>query len=245
MLMGERLEPMNGPDEPAETGGTSTTDARLQLLIAEYEWVSGLIRYYREVEVKALAGTGLVLSGVGAAFAALQSSSNPDAVNALGLVFAIAASIVAFVLPVVFMANMRGLRAVVYVREWLHPLAAELVRDPRFLAWESVAERLYIALAGRLGQVLKPVLSAAVVIFLIGTASLLLVVAACTVEYSPWSRAIAAVAAAFDLVFMFTAFRFARLRELRGNVEINLLPEIEKKAARSARFPHAAGGPPR
>ena len=47
------------PDE----AGSAPGDARALLLVAEYTWVTGLIRYYREVELKALVGTGLVLSG--------------------------------------------------------------------------------------------------------------------------------------------------------------------------------------
>jgi hypothetical protein len=68
--------------------------------------------------------------------------------------------------------------AVVHVREWLHPLAAELAGDVRFLAWKAVAVKPYAALAGPFGRVLKPVLSAAVVVFLIGAASISLAVAA-------------------------------------------------------------------
>ena len=128
-----------GADEPPRPSGPP--DARLQLLVAEYTWVAGLVRYYREVELKALAGTGLVLSGVGAAFAALRAADSPDAGAAIGVVLAIGAAITAFVLPVVLMASMRGLRAVVYVREWLHPLAARLAQDARFLACETVARR--------------------------------------------------------------------------------------------------------
>ena len=166
-------------------------DARLQLLVAEYTWVAGLVRYYREVELKALAGTGLVLSGVGAAFAALRAADSPDADAAIGVVLAIGAAITAFVLPVVLMASMRGLRAVVYVREWLHPLAAELAQDARFLAWETVAGELYAGLAGRFGRHVGPLLSSAVVVLLVGGASLALVAAAWIVEASAWSRAIA------------------------------------------------------
>jgi hypothetical protein len=206
-------------------------EARLQLLLAEYTWVSGLIRYYREVELKALFGTGLVLSGVGAAFAALRAADDEDAVEAIGLVFAIAASITAFVLPVVMMASMRGQRAVVYVREWLHPLAAELTQDARFLAWESVAAPLYTALAGRSGRAL----SATVVVVLIGAASLALVVAAWTVEPSAWARRIAALAAACDVTFMYAAVRFARRGELRGSISSELRAELEQQASRAAR----------
>ena len=218
------------PDE----AGSAPGDARALLLVAEYTWVTGLIRYYREVELKALVGTGLVLSGVGAAFAALRASENEQAPEAMGMVFAIAASITAFVLPVVLMANMRGMRAVVYAREWLHPLAAELA-DPRFLAWEAVAGSLYESMTGKHVRTLRWVVSAAVVIFLIGAASLGLVVAAWTVEWSAWSRVIASAAAVCDLAFMYLAFRFARLSELRSTVPDSLVRELEAKAARHAR----------
>jgi hypothetical protein len=239
---------MANPAETTEPNDPDPAEAGLQLLVAEYTWVSGLIRYYREVELKALVGTGLVLSGVGAAFAALRASENPDAADAIGLVFAIGAWITAFAVPVVVMANMRGLRAVIYVREWLHPLASELARDARFLAWETVAGELYASLAGRYGRVLKPVLSAAVVVFLIGVASLALVVAAWTVEPSPWSRIVAAVAAGCDLIFMYVAFHFSRISELRENVPLTVLAELNARAARAGRYKVADGArstPPR
>ena len=227
--------PMSGAVGPGESRDLPVAEARLQILLAEYTWVSGLVRYYREVELKALAATGLVLSGVGAAFAALRASESDDAISAIGLVFAIAASIIAFVLPVVLMASMRGMRAVVYVREWLHPLAAEIADDARFLAWEAVSGELFDSLTGPLGRRLKSALSAAVVVFLIGTASLALVVAAWTVEPSPWSRGIAGLAAACDLAFMFTAYRFSAIRVLRLNVTADVLPGLEGRAARFAR----------
>jgi hypothetical protein len=227
---------MADPAEPAEPNDLHTAEAGLQLLVAEYTWVSGLIRYYREVEFKALVGTGLVLSGVGAAFAALRASENPDAAGAIGLIFAIGAWITAFALPVVVMANMRGLRAVIYVREWLHPLATELARDARFLAWETVAGKLYASLAGRYERVLKPVLSTAVVVLLIGVASLALVVAAWTVEPSPSSRIVAAVAASCDLILMCVAFRFSHIKELRENVPLTLVADLDAKAAEAGRY---------
>jgi hypothetical protein len=153
----------------------------------------------------------------------------------LGWVFAIAASITAFVLPVVVMANMRGMRAVVHVREWLHPLAAELAGDVRFLAWKAVAGEPYAALAGRFGRVLKPVLSAAAAVFLIGAASISLAVAAWTAEHSTWSRAIAGAATLCDATFMYAAFRFARLSELRKTVPCGRRAELVTRAAHFAR----------
>jgi hypothetical protein len=222
---------------PAELTDSAITDSRLQLLIAEYTWVSGLIRYYREVELKALAATGLVLSGVGAAYAALSASENRSAGDAIGVVFAIAACITAFVLPVVLMANRRGLRAVVYVREWLHPLAAEMTGDARFLAWESVAGGLYVGLARRRHRhMIRPALTSAVVFCLIGAASVSLVIAAWTVKHSPWSRIIGTGAAALDLLFIFAAVRFEVMGALRENVPPQLHRDLMATAARHARL---------
>jgi hypothetical protein len=235
----ERLRAMGDPLRPGGPSGPGPVDARLQLLVAEYTWVTGLIRYYREVELKALFGTGLVLSGVGAAFAALRASDNPDAADAIGLVFAIAASITAFVLPVVVMANMRGMRAVVYVREWLHPLSAELAQDARFLAWEAVTRELYDALAGRLGVLMKPMLSAAVVVCLIGATSLALAAAAFFVEHSTSSRAIGGAAAVCDLIFICAALRFASRSELGHSLSTEDRTKLVKTASNVAGLSNA------
>jgi hypothetical protein len=215
--------------------------ARIQVLVAEYTWVSGLIRYYREVELKALAGTGLVLSGVGAAFAALHASQNDQAVHAIGIVFAIAAAITAFALPVVVMANLRGMRAVVYLREWLHPLAAELTGDARFLAWEAVAPPMAVMVADGFGELLKAVVSSTVVVFLIAAASLLLAVAGATVEHTVWSRAIAAAAGAADVVFFCLALRLASLSHAGSGPPPERIGELECTAATSARWPKVDG----
>jgi hypothetical protein len=217
---------MSGSPPPFQAVERAPIEARVQLLVAEFTWVAGLIRYYREVELKALAGTGLVLSGVGAAFGALRVSNHPQADDAIGIVFAIAALITAFVLPVVVMANLRGARAVSYVREWLHPLAAELAADDRFLAWERVASGVHRHVSGRVASALKPMLSGAVVVFLIGTASLALVIAAWTVEHSSWSRILGAAAAVCDAVFMGVALALARLSERGGALSDSARAEL-------------------
>jgi hypothetical protein len=164
-----------------------------------------------------------VLSGVGAAYAALRASDHPGADDDIGLVFAVGALIIALVRPVVVMANMRGLRAVVYVRNWLHPLATQLTDDWRYLAWESVAGPLYGAVTGRVAAgasgrrrpwwraVVRWLPSTMPVALLIGAASLSLVVAACTIEHSMWSRWIAGAAAVSDVVFISMAFHFVRV----------------------------------
>ena len=53
-------------------------DAAPSLVVAEYESVSQLIPLYRQMETFVLAGTGLIVSGAIAAFAALTSGEHPD-----------------------------------------------------------------------------------------------------------------------------------------------------------------------
>ena len=48
-------------------------------MIAEYQSVAGLIEYFREVELKALGGAGLVLSVVAAGYAAENSKESMSA----------------------------------------------------------------------------------------------------------------------------------------------------------------------
>ena len=119
-------------------------DARVQVLLAEYEFVTGLIKYYRDVELRALFGTGLVLTAVAAAVAAIESTDAPAGPNrgAEALLLAIAALVPSVLLIIVIMAKSRGMRAVVYVRDGLRPLARELTGHQGLLEWETRASDL-------------------------------------------------------------------------------------------------------
>lgn len=123
--------------------GRPVSDAEIQLLVAEYNFVSGLIPFYRGVEMKALAGTGLVLSAVAGAFGALEAAKSPSR-PAEGVLLGIAALIPAMLLLVEVMALTRLRRASLHIAEHLHPLASELLGDDtRFLRWElGPTERL-------------------------------------------------------------------------------------------------------
>jgi hypothetical protein len=53
-------------------------ERKVQLLIAEYNFVSGLITFYRSVELRALGGTGLMLTAIAAAVAAFEAADEPN-----------------------------------------------------------------------------------------------------------------------------------------------------------------------
>jgi hypothetical protein len=157
-------------------------NAQLQLVIAEYQSVAGLIKYFREVELKALAGAGLVLSVVAAAYAGLAAEDGTEHAQALLLV--IAAWVPAVSLLVVLMATLRGFRAVVYMHDRLNPIAEELTGDRRFLAYEVHADNLFGATLGKkkwLGVIARRLVPGVAVVLLIASASLLLAVLGCAI----------------------------------------------------------------
>jgi hypothetical protein len=116
-------------------------DARVQVLLAEYEFVTGLIKYYREVELRALAANGLVLTAVAAAIAAIESADTPNR-SAQSLLLSIGAWVPSVLLLIVIMAKARGMRAVIYVRERLRERAASITGDDELLEWETLAAGL-------------------------------------------------------------------------------------------------------
>ena len=86
-----------------------------QILIAEFEFVSQLIPFYRRFEITALAGTGLVISAAVAAAAALISGDHPDRVAA-AVVLGLEDGAAALMLLVEVMALTRLRRASGYDR---------------------------------------------------------------------------------------------------------------------------------
>jgi hypothetical protein len=110
-------------------------DAALQLVLAEFQFVAELIPFYRGIEMRALGGTGLVLSGVAAAVTGLEAAETPE-ISAEATLLALAAWVPAFLLLIEIMALTRLRRASLYIAKRLHPLAKELAGDPRVLCWE-------------------------------------------------------------------------------------------------------------
>lgn len=156
-------------------------DAIAQLVMTEYQSVAGLIKYFREVELKALGAAGLVLSVVAAAYAGLAAENGTTHDRAVLL--AIAAWVPAVSLLVVLMATVRGFRAVVFMHDRVHCVATKLTGSEKVLAYEVHADDLFDrALEGQktwLRVIVPWLVPGMPVMFLIASASLLLAALGC------------------------------------------------------------------
>jgi hypothetical protein len=219
-----------------EGAGMDAEGVRLQLLLAEWQWAAGLVQYHRDVELKALAGNGLVISAVAAAYAALEAGEGGDPATAEATVMAVASCVAAFIVLVAVTASMRAMRAASYVREWLHPLATEMSGDGRYLAWELVTDRLYQGLAGPFGRglLLRTVASTTVVV-LVALTSVLLGVAAWVVDDSAGARVIATFGAVCAVGLAFLGVWVAELWERADAAPARLRAELERRAKSSGR----------
>jgi hypothetical protein len=121
-------------EEPAATAKDRDQRA-LDLVVTEFQFVSGLIPFYRGVETTALGGTGLIVSGIVAALAALESADTPKAA-AEGVLLSIGAWAPVVLLLIEIMALTRVVRASAYIADHLHPLAEKITGKPEVLAWE-------------------------------------------------------------------------------------------------------------
>jgi hypothetical protein len=133
---------VGGRPEPDPLAGVSEdrrNQATAEFLLAEYHFLSGLIPFYRQVEMTALAGTGLVLSGVVAALAALEAADRPNRA-AEGVLLAVGAWAPTLLLLVENVALTRLRRASLYIAEDLHPLAVALT-GRQVLSWELAPGR--------------------------------------------------------------------------------------------------------
>jgi hypothetical protein len=121
-------------EEPA-AGAKDRDQGALDLVVAEFQFVSGLIPFYRGVETTALGGTGLIVSGVVAALAALESADTPKAA-AEGILLSAGAWAPVVLLLIEIMALTRVVRASAYIADHLHPLAEEITGRSEVLVWE-------------------------------------------------------------------------------------------------------------
>jgi hypothetical protein len=114
-----------------EDGGSPAAD----LLIAEYQYVSGLIPHYRNVEMLVLAGTGVVATAALAASAALMSGENPRP-SVAAIVLSAAAWGPALLLVVEATALVRVRRASLFIGEKLHKVAKDVTGREDLLTFE-------------------------------------------------------------------------------------------------------------
>ncbi|MCA1671986.1 MAG: hypothetical protein LC799_07205 [Actinobacteria bacterium] len=110
-------------------------DATLTAAVAEYQFVSGLIPFYRTLEMTVLAGTGLVLSGIVAAITAIETSDNPQR-SAEGILLVSAAWVPALLLLIEDVALTRLARASAYIAQCLQPLVETLTGNGLVMGWE-------------------------------------------------------------------------------------------------------------
>jgi len=109
-------------------------DRAVQILIAEYQYVSGLIPFYRRAELVALAATGAVLSVMVAALATLEAADETQR-HAEGILLTLGAWVPVLLLLVEAMALTRLMRASRYIINCLNPIACDLGR-PGLLEFE-------------------------------------------------------------------------------------------------------------
>jgi hypothetical protein len=125
--------------------GEPASDRRIDIVLAEYAWASGLLPFYRQVEMTALGASGVVLSAVASVVAVIESGEGPDRVAEATLLSA-AAWAPTVLLLIEIMALVRIRRAALYIREYLRPLARDLAGDTRLLRWEELSpEELFFA----------------------------------------------------------------------------------------------------
>jgi ClpA/ClpB-like protein len=189
------------PEEEAAAGAIRAFAGRRRELAAsmlerEYEFVSGMIPFYRRVELTALGGAGLVVSSVLAAVAALAGKGSHEAVE--GGLLAGAAWGPAILLLVEAMALTRMRRASLYLRNSLRPLVVELTGEPRLLQWE-LAPSAALREAGH-GRVAG---------MMVSSAGIVLAMALSTLAMSAIGIAIHPTAATLALGLSATAFALA------------------------------------
>jgi hypothetical protein len=122
----------------ASQRGTPTSpesDLVREALLHEYDFVAGLIPFYRRVEITALGGAGVVVSAVLGAVATLEGRDPPNRL-AEATLLSLAGWAPAMLLLLELMALTRLRRASIYIQTVLYPRAARLAEDPLLLRWE-------------------------------------------------------------------------------------------------------------
>lgn len=104
---------------------TERDQLQLDAVLSEYNYVSGLIPKYRDVEARALSTVGLVLAGLASVVAALMASEAHDR-HVEGGIVAISAWIFALFGSVQLTAQLRILRASRYLQRYVYPQLEEL-----------------------------------------------------------------------------------------------------------------------
>lgn len=113
----------------------SRDDRAISILTSEYTFVSGLIPFYRRVEIAALGGTGATIAALLAFIGALEATQDPDRALEAALL-SLASLVPTLLLLLELMALTRVMRASAYIRTHIYPVARELSARDDLLLWE-------------------------------------------------------------------------------------------------------------
>lgn len=127
--------PFDDSVSASELDARSRDDRAATILSNEYTFVSGLIPFYRRVEIGALGGTGTTIAALLAFIGVLETAADPDR-PLEATILSLAALVPLVLLLLELMALMRIMRASAYIRRELYPLAVSLTSRPRVLRWE-------------------------------------------------------------------------------------------------------------
>ncbi|MCH7485108.1 MAG: hypothetical protein IIA90_08185, partial [Chloroflexi bacterium] len=93
--------------------------------MAEFNFVSALIPFYRRVEMTALIGTAVVIGAVVGAVASLEDATKPNR-EVEAILLSLAPWVTVLLLLVQIMALTRIRRAALYIKNVLRPLVQQL-----------------------------------------------------------------------------------------------------------------------
>lgn len=119
-------------------------DRALTALLAEYNFVSSLIPFYRGVEVRALSALGLSAGAIGTVFVALAEQQGANVAVLSGILSVTTWLFVLFV-TIEVTASLRIKRASTYISTFLYPQIRALTSQAN-LAWESTPSLALIGL---------------------------------------------------------------------------------------------------
>lgn len=162
-------------------------DRAVQVLVAEFQFVSGLIPFYRRAELVVLGATGALLSVMVAALATLEAADEGQR-QAEGLLLALGAWVPVLLLLVEVMALARITRASRYIERVLRPRACALGQAKLLEFERSPSAELLPETSGWLARVRRTftiaVFSSASLILVVAIASTALAVAGMIRDWS-------------------------------------------------------------
>jgi len=120
-----------GPD----VKGKDSHDRALTALLAEYTFVSGLIPFYRGVEIRALTALGLTVGAIATIFATLAEQRQASTA-ALAGVLTLATWIFVLFVTIELNSSLRIKRASTYIHKFLYP-QIHAIAPEAVLSWES------------------------------------------------------------------------------------------------------------